>query len=169
MVKINNENFHFNLDPAINKRKTKDTDKKSQKIKKGTILSFNELLDSQNSKPLPAVESNESEYEQELQTKLKEIGIIGERLKKSRQMIDLDRYKKLVQEYIKAVVTLSEKVDKRALWDRRRREKVEKVHLQIVNKELLELTEIFFSEQQNTLAIAAKIDRIEGMLIDLKS
>src|SRR4030042_2033602 len=100
---------------------------------------------------------------------LKEIGKHGENLKRTKLLKDLDLYKKLVKEYLTIVLELSEKTEKIVLWDKSKKQKVTKIHLQVINQELLELTRIFFSEQQNTFAIASKIDMIEGLLVDLRS
>jgi uncharacterized protein YaaR (DUF327 family) len=68
-----------------------------------------------------------------------------------------------------SVIDQSEKSEKKAIWNKIKKEKITKIHLQVVNKELLDLTRIFMSEQYSVLEIASKIDKIQGILIDMAS
>ena len=168
MAKIEDVNIPFNFNPQVSKKKSKKLEKKA----KGSSIflkepeTFEEILYDTEIR----LEAQEIEKQKtKLENLLKDIGNQGEKLKKSRVLIDLDIYKKLVKKYLSIAIMLSEKTEKKYLWDKFKKEKIAKTHFQIIDKELLELTRIFFTEQQNTFAIAAKIDKIEGLLIDLKS
>jgi uncharacterized protein YaaR (DUF327 family) len=169
MDKIDNYNFIQDFLPKkIQKDKLKKT--RDLKSKKSVFFEKEESFDNIISSIEKDIDLKEiKKYQDELENILKNIGKQGEKLKKSRQLVDLENYKKLVRDYLKIFIALSEKKEKVILWDKRKKEKIAKVHLDIINKELQELTKIFFLEQQNTLKFAQKIDFIEGILIDLMS
>jgi len=142
--------------------KTDKTKKTNISNKKKSL--FQEILGSENE-----VNQKESVQTEEIEKLLKEIGVQGEVLKKSRDLDNLDIYKKKVKKLILNIIDLSESAEKKVVWNRFKKEKITKIHLQIVDKELLELTRIFMSEQYSVLDIAAKIDKIQGILVDLSS
>jgi len=73
----------------------------------------------------------------------------------------------MVKKFLLSAIELSEKVERKTLWNNFKKEKVTKIHLSIIDKELNELTKYFFEEQRDVFKIAAKIDKIEGILIDI--
>ena len=166
MDKIQNISHFSNLDPKIKKKKSKKSDKSLKKnISTNELSTFEEILETEE------IEFTNSEIklnEEKLENLLKQIGNYGEKLKKSKLINDLNVYKNLVKEYISLVISLSEKSEKKIMWNKFKKEKTAKLHFKIINQELLNLTKLFMTEQKNTLAIAAKIDKIEGILIDLK-
>ena len=164
MPKVDSANFFYH-DPQIKKEKNKHVNKK-----KSTVLKKeSEFEKTLQFKEVELEQENNNTQESELQNLLKQIGTQGEKLKKNKKFIDLDLYKKHIKKYLSIVIAKTENTKKKILWDKNKKEKIAKIHFQIIDKELLELTRIFFAEQQNTLAIAAKIDKIEGLLIDLRS
>ena len=167
MDKIHNISHFSNLDPKVKKNKSKKTSNSLKKsILSNELSTFEEILETQEIE----YENNEKTLnEEKLENLLKQIGNYGEKLKKSKLLKDLNIYKNLIKEYISMVISLSEKTEKKMMWDKVKKEKITKLHIKIINQELLDLTELFFTEQKNTFAIAAKIDKIEGILIDLKS
>ena len=166
MSKISNDFSHF-LNPQIKhdkSKKSKNNDKSKSIIKKD---SFQDLfVETEATSQLDAQQETE---EKKIEQMLKQIGIQGELLKKRKLLTDLDKYKKMINEYLTHVISLFETSENKVIWDSRRKEKISKTHLTIIDKELADLTKIFFMEQQNTLAIAAKIDKIEGLMINLLS
>ena len=169
MDKIQDFDYFYNPLQDIKKKKSKKIKKGKDNKKLSDVdqsQKFFEILNDDNVDfDIKEIELNRKK----LEDLLKDIGKTGERLKKSRLLIDLNNYKKIVKEYLKIFLEYAEKVEKKKIWDKSKRQKIEKIHLQIINNELLELTRIFFNEQQSTWAIAAKIDKIEGLLIDLMS
>lgn len=167
MDKIQNIFHYSNLDPKIKKNKSKKNDKLSNKSKIFNETStFEEILETTETD----FEKNEINLkEKKLENLLKEIGNAGEKLKKSKLLEDLNTYKNLIKEYLSLVLSLSEKTEKKTIWNKAKKEKIAKVHIKIINQELLDLTRLFFAGQQNTFTIATKIDKIEGLLIDLKT
>ncbi len=167
MDKIHNIIHYSNLDPKIKKNKSKKNDKLSNKdINFNENSTFEEILETTETN----FENNEIKLKEEkLENLLKQIGNTGEKLKKSKLLEDLNSYKNLIKEYLSLVLSLSEETEKKTIWNKAKKEKITKVHIKIINQELLDLTRLFFAGQQNTFTIAAKIDKIEGLLIDLKS
>lgn len=170
MSKIDDVNSTFHYDSKFQKEILYNPDlkiekKKTEKKKKINDDSFKNLFLEEGAE----IEDSAPVKEQEIESLLKEIGILGENLKKSRSLEDLDEYKKKVKRFISSIVERSEKADKKVVWNRQKREKVTKIHLNVIDKELLELTRIFMSEQHSVLVIASKIDRIQGILIDTAS
>lgn len=166
MDKIQNIGQFSNLDPKLKKSKSKKSTGLLKKDLISDLSTFEEILESQE------IEYNNNEIatnQEKLEDLLKKIGNNGEKLKKTRSLKDLNTYKNLVKEYISLVVSISEKIEKKIMWNKVKKEKIAKLHIKIINNELLDLTKLFMAEQKNTLAIAAKIDKIEGILIDLKS
>ncbi len=154
---VNNELYLKSKD--VNKSKE---GKKSVEIKKKDSI-FKNILQ----KEIEKKEDVETTNLEEIQKLLKDIGLQGRVLKKSSSIEDLDVYKKLVKKYIMSVIDISENTEKKSVYNRFKREKISKTHLNVIDKELLELTKIFIAEQKDVLKIASKIDKIEGMLIDL--
>lgn len=173
MSKIFGEYSFVNNKPPLKSETSKSKWDKKKKInfEKANISLFNEILEEEIA--LEELEEKEEKYQgKELETiekLLKDIGRQGEILKKSRSLEDLDKYKKMIKNFLKEIIDRIEKKERKSLWDKRKKEKIMKVHITIINKELEELTRIFFDEQQNILAIASQIDKIEGILIDLIS
>ena len=110
---------------------------------------------------------NKNELNDEIANLLKDISAKGRNLKKYKKVEDLEDYKKLIQSLLKKVVSSTEKVEKKATF--RNGQKNFKLHLQIINKNLLELTREFMKQQKSVIAVATKIDSIEGLLLDLLS
>jgi uncharacterized protein len=172
MDKINYINHFINPDSNVKKAKSKKKKLNSSDtfFTSKDISTFDEILNDAYTEETGSLNNEKNGIDNDkIEGLLKEIGKQGEKLKKSKHLEDLDQYKKMIKEYLNLILEQSEKVEQKSLWDKNKKQKITKVHLQIINSELLELTKIFFSEQQNTFAIAAKIDRIEGLLVDLKS
>jgi len=163
MEKINDNSFIYQqtTHAANNSKIKKKNDTKEVKNKK--LGSFFDLLKTE--------EAQEEErlylQKEELTNLLKEIGKKGEILKKNLTIKNLTEYKKLVKKFLLIAIELSEKVEKKSLWNSFKKEKITKVHLTIIDKELYELTKYFFEEQKDVFKIAAKIDKIEGILVDI--
>lgn len=87
----------------------------------------------------------------------------GRRLKERPEPDELNRYKRLVKDFLQDVVKRSFRLKVTYTMS-------ELFHLvETVDQELLTLTELVLARQQDVLAIAAKIDRITGMLLDLRA
>jgi len=182
MDKIENSSYIYFNEDQIKKSSEKKKNNKitsdffEPKTKFNTLILESEM-DSIQKKP-------KANIEEEIASLQKELGIQGEVLKKSKSINDLDLYKKIVKKYLSVVISLTEKVEKKELlnWHKYKKEKEKKtylsvtdikkdakLHLSIIDKELYELTREFIKSQRNIFLIAAKIDRIEGILVNLLS
>ncbi|MBQ2294339.1 MAG: YaaR family protein [Spirochaetales bacterium] len=163
MDKINNN--YFFLNPEIKNTDDQKKTKKSSTIARQASL-FQKML-MQEEEHIEPVSENKNELNDEIANLLKDISAKGRNLKKYKKVEDLEDYKKLIQSLLKKVVSSTEKVEKKATF--RNGQKNFKLHLQIINKNLLELTREFMKQQKSVIAIATKIDSIEGLLLDLLS
>ena len=163
MDKINNN--YFFLNPEIKNNDDQKKTKKSSTIARQASL-FQKML-MQEEEPIEQVSENKNELNDEIANLLKDISAKGRNLKKYKKVEDLEDYKKLIQNLLKKVVSSTEKVEKKATF--RNGQKNFKLHLQIINKNLLELTREFMKQQKSVIAVATKIDSIEGLLLDLLS
>lgn len=163
MDKINNN--YFFLNPEIKNTDDQKKTKKSSTIARQASL-FQKML-MQEEEHIEPVSENKNELNDEIANLLKDISAKGRNLKKYKKVEDLEDYKKLIQSLLKKVVSSTEKVEKKATF--RNGQKNFKLHLQVINKNLLELTREFMKQQKSVIAIATKIDSIEGLLLDLLS
>ncbi|MCG8569465.1 MAG: YaaR family protein [Spirochaetes bacterium] len=154
-------------------KKKKDVRKGSEQSGKATKAKlFQDLLTEEtNTSEQQAIEQLEisNDVEVQLDHLLTEIGKQGKLLKRNLNLQNLNKYKMLIQQFLKKIMESATQLENKVLWNKFKKEKIAKVHYLILNKELLELTQYFMQTQLNVLAIAAKIDRIEGLLIDLKT
>ncbi|HOJ64524.1 MAG TPA: YaaR family protein [Spirochaetota bacterium] len=163
MEKINENNYLYQQNSlATNKANVKKKNE-IKSIKEKNKTSFFDFLKTEEIKE----ENDISLQKEELINLLKEIGKQGEKLKKNLTLDNLTEYKKMVKKFLLSAIELSEKVERKTLWNSFKKEKVTKIHLSIIDKELNELTKYFFEEQRDVFKIAAKIDKIEGILIDI--
>ncbi len=163
MDKINNN--YFFLNPEIKNTDDQKKTKKSSTIARQASL-FQKML-MQEEEHIEPVSENKNELNDEIANLLKDISAKGRNLKKYKKVEDLEDYKKLIQSLLKKVVSSTEKVEKKATF--KNGQKNFKLHLQVINKNLLELTREFMKQQKSVIAIATKIDSIEGLLLDLLS
>lgn len=163
MDKINNN--YFFLNPEIKNTDDQKKTKKSSTIARQASL-FQKML-MQEEEHIEPVSENKNELNDEIANLLKDISAKGRNLKKYKKVEDLEDYKKLIQSLLKKVVNSTEKVEKKATF--KNGQKNFKLHLQVINKNLLELTREFMKQQKSVIAIATKIDSIEGLLLDLLS
>ena len=163
MDKINNN--YFFLNPEIKNTDDQKKTKKSSTIARQASL-FQKMM-MQEEEHIEQVSENKNELNDEIANLLKDISAKGRNLKKYKKVEDLEDYKKLIQNLLKKVVSSTEKVEKKATF--RNGQKNFKLHLQVINKNLLELTREFMKQQKSVIAIATKIDSIEGLLLDLLS
>lgn len=94
---------------------------------------------------------------------IKKIKDAGERVKETLSVVDVNIYKQYIADFLKFVLdhcyAVSHAHGHQGVLSR----------VEIINKELEELTGELLAEQKNTIAIARKIDGITGLLIDLYS
>lgn len=102
------------------------------------------------------------QQEHDLKIMLNNIKNMGDRLKATNAIPDMIEYKKCIQEYLYFVTHNYYQV----LQDRRYYGDI-LLRVDVINKEVDELTQQLLQEEKTNLAIADKIDKITGLLVDL--
>lgn len=103
-------------------------------------------------------------HEGALASLLAEIDEAGDRLQRHPIRAELARYRALVGRFLKEATSKMASAERRT--DRRNRVFV---LVQVVDRKLEELTELLVEGQADALALLAKLQEIQGLLIDLKA
>lgn len=165
MSRIDDNNLLFNPGSIFTPRQTKKSSNlKTKKTSSENKSLFAKAFEEQDD---DIIINDNVNSETSLEESLKEIGLLGEKLKRSKSLQDLDDYKKSIKRYIDQIIDKTVKYETKYVWNRAKKEKIPKIHLKIIDRELEELTKIFFDEQKSVFLIASKIDKIEGILVDL--
>ncbi|WP_223703285.1 YaaR family protein [Sutcliffiella deserti] len=103
---------------------------------------------------------------EQLQTLMRDIEVVGNRLGNSRTFQDLAKYKTLVKRFMEEAVEFGMKLNKSHHWTSDGQSR----HLQIVkqvDKNLVALTEEVMGQEKNRINILSSIGEIKGLLINL--
>lgn len=108
-------------------------------------------------------QANKSKTKEELDSYIKEIKKTGERLVATQNYTDVIKYKQVIKGYLKSIVDYVYSLNKNdSFWDRNYFTTVK-----TVNEKLEEITKELIYEQKENIDVAAKIDEINGLLIDI--
>ena len=108
-------------------------------------------------------QTNRSKTKEELETYIKEIKTTGERLAVTQNYTDVIKYKQVIKGYLKSIVDYVYDLNKNdSFWDKNYFTTVK-----TVNEKLEEITKELIYEQKENIDVAAKIDEINGLLIDI--
>jgi uncharacterized protein YaaR (DUF327 family) len=99
---------------------------------------------------------------------LAEIDELGARLGQTLTMSDLKRYRQAIAGLMRDLTSNMAQVRTQMEWDSHAWEHRTLITIQKVNGELEKLTEMVVAQEQDRLAILAKIGEIKGMLLDVK-
>lgn len=133
----------------IGRSSTLSSKNKSIKIKKDFSQSFNSQM--------------EKKSEQELKNMFNNIKKKGNRLSITKCYSDVKTYKKMIQEYLESVLRYMYNVKKDiSFWQTQYF-----ITVETIDKKLEELTSLLMNEQKENLNIAATIDDISGLLLDI--
>lgn len=157
--------YTSNINEKKNKKKT---EKKASIFQNQFTKSLNNVK-SDNDEVKNINNDSENNEIKDLSELLNKIASTGENLKKSLSMDDLNEYKTYVKEYISKLLNEATEVENKVLYNSLHKQKVSKIHVNIINKELLNLTNDFFEDQKKVFKIIQRIDYITGMIINLKS
>lgn len=103
---------------------------------------------------------------QQLDMLLDKINDQGQKLKQTPTYAELKAYRKLISQFMNEAVGRMYTVNAQAGWDRHGRKKMYTTIKQI-DVELSSLTEEIRQDQTKELGIAARLDTIRGLLVDL--
>ncbi|MGM9973488.1 MAG: YaaR family protein [Clostridiaceae bacterium] len=107
--------------------------------------------------------AKERRNEDELKKSLEEIKKKGNRLSITKCYSDVKEYKRLIQEYLKEVLKYMCSVNKAvSFWQTQYF-----ITVDTIDAKLRELTELLLSEEQENLKVAATIEEIQGLIIDI--
>ncbi|KYZ76286.1 hypothetical protein AXX12_07555 [Anaerosporomusa subterranea] len=99
---------------------------------------------------------------------LDEITAQGQRLSQTPTYSELKAYRTLISKFMGEAVSQMYTVDSQAGWDRHGRQKMYTT-IKKIDHELAALTEDIRQGQERQISIAARLDGIKGMLVDLYS
>ncbi|HBD92870.1 MAG: hypothetical protein A2015_03480 [Spirochaetes bacterium GWF1_31_7] len=171
MDKINNNYYLFNTDLKNKdlKKKKNINDKDTKQVTSRSF--FNNLFESEQLlNESEIIEKQSIEYEsfrEEISVMLKDIGNQGKKLKQNRNIIELEKYKKIIKSFLNKIINASESVTLKSIYNSKKKEKISKLHLSIIDEELLHLTRTFIDAQSSIIKLASQLDKIEGLLLDL--
>lgn len=124
-------------------------EKKSITVKKDFSQSFNSQM--------------EKKSEQQLKEMFDNIKKKGNRLAITKCYSDVKSYKKMIKDYLESVLNYMYKVKKDiSFWQTQYF-----ITVDTIDKKLEELTQMLVDEQKENLSVAATIDDIAGLLVDI--
>ncbi|MDK2585808.1 YaaR family protein [Romboutsia sedimentorum] len=108
-------------------------------------------------------QTNKSKTKEELDIYVNEIREIGKKLVATQNYTDVIKYKQVIKGYLKSIVDYVYTLNKKdSFWDRNYFTTVKSV-----NEKLEQVTKELIYDQRENIDIAAKIDEINGLLIDI--
>lgn len=119
-------------------------------------ISFNAIMDKRR---------NDTTLER-LQTKMKEIETVGEKLIESRTVENLRKYKKLVKDFMDDAVKNGLELQEQRGFSHRGSSKVYKL-VKEVDKKLIDLTNAVIDKESKGLDVLNLVGEIKGMLINI--
>lgn len=133
----------------VGRNTTVTSEKKTVSVKKDFSQSFNSQM--------------EKKSEQQLKEMFDDIKKKGNRLAITKCYADVRMYKKMIKEYLKSVLNYMYSLKKDiSFWQTQYF-----ITVDTVDQKLEELTEMLVKEQKDNLSVAATIDDITGLLVDI--
>ena len=108
----------------------------------------------------------EQELQARLTTLMEEITMQGDKLAKKRDVRDMKRYLGLIKDFMNEIVNRSHSFSRENFLDRKGRHRVYGI-IRLVDENLDELAQELMKDEQDHLAILAKIGEIRGLLLDI--
>lgn len=108
----------------------------------------------------------ESELQQKLTALMGEITAQGEKIGKKKDIRDMRKYRSLIKEFMNEIVNRSHEFTRENFLDRKGRHRVYGI-VRLVDETLDALAQELCKEEQDHMAILAKIGEIRGLLLDL--
>lgn len=128
---------------------TVTTEKKTTSVKKDFSQSFNSQM--------------EKKSEEQLKEMFDNIKKKGNRLAITKCYADVKTYKKMIKEYLSSILNYMYSVKKDiSFWQTQYF-----ITVETIDQKLEELTQMLMSEQKDNLDVAATIDDITGLMVDI--
>lgn len=109
---------------------------------------------------------SDAELQAKVDALMMDITSQGERIAKHMDIRDLKRYRGLIKDFLNEVVYRSHKFSRENFLDRRGRHRVYGI-IRRIDETLDALAEELVADEQDHLAILARIGEIEGLLLDI--
>lgn len=113
-----------------------------------------------------ATHIQEADLQARLSTLMEEITMQGDKLAKKRDIRDMKRYRGLIKDFMNEIINRSHQFSRENFLDRRGRHRVYGI-IRMVDQTLDELAQELVKDEQDNLAILAKIGEIRGLLLDI--
>jgi uncharacterized protein YaaR (DUF327 family) len=113
-------------------------------------------------------EAHAGQLNERIDRALADIENLGTRLGQSLSMADLRRYRQAVAKLMRDLTGTMLEVRTQMEWDSRAWEHRTVTTIQNVDDQLQQLTDMVLTQEQDRLAILAKIGEIKGMLVDVR-
>jgi uncharacterized protein len=125
------------------------SEKKKVSVKKDFSQSFNSQMDRRS--------------EEQLKELFENIKKKGNRLAVTKSYVDVRAYKKMIKEYLESVLSYMYGIKKDiSFWQTQYF-----ITVDTINQKLEEITQALLADQKETLNVAATIDDISGLLVDI--
>ena len=108
----------------------------------------------------------ESGLKEQLNYMMQEIVQHGDKLAKRMDIRDMQRYRRLIKEFMNEIVNRSHKFSRENFLHKRGRHRVYGI-IKLVDKTLDELAAELMKDEKDHMAILEKVDEIRGMLLDI--
>ena len=109
---------------------------------------------------------SDAELQAKVDALLKDITVQGELIAKHMDIRDLKRYRGLIKDFLNEVVYRSHKFSRENFLDRRGRHRVYGI-IRLIDENLDALAEELVADEQDHLAILARIGEIQGLILDI--
>ena len=108
----------------------------------------------------------EKDLQEALKTMMNEITMQGEKIKKRKNIQDMQKYRGLIKGFLNEVLNRSHQFERENFLDRRGRHRVYGI-IRLVDENLDRLAAELVKEEQDNITIMNTIGEIRGLLIDL--
>ena len=95
-----------------------------------------------------------------------EISEQGKKIAKKKDVRDMKKYRGLIKEFMNEIVNRSHTFERENFLDRKGRHRVYGI-IRLIDQNLDELAKELVKEEQDNIAILAKIGEIEGLILDI--
>lgn len=95
-----------------------------------------------------------------------EINEQGKKIAKRKDVRDMKKYRGLIKEFMNEIVNRSHSFERENFLDRKGRHRVYGI-IRLIDQNLDELAQELVKEEQDNIAILAKIGEIEGLILDI--
>ena len=101
-----------------------------------------------------------------IQALMGEISEQGKKIAKKKDVRDMKKYRGLIKEFMNEIINRSHAFERENFLDRRGRHRVYGI-IRLIDQNLDELAKELVKEEQDNIAILAKIGEIEGLILDI--